>query len=163
MLLKRPLTFSNNSKRKTSSVLTHFSPVSHFYTPWKRQKTFGFTPWKRQKTKGFLTFSGGIEMWHCGLKWVISNDMLLVNFQFNGFEAFQVDLILTVVTKSPSSSCIQKFAWRLARIASKLLQIRLKFISNSFQVHFQICLLPDLFSENILRFLLCLKFALESN
>ena len=34
-------------------LLTHFSPVSHFYTPWKRQKT-----------KGFLTFSGGIEMWH---------------------------------------------------------------------------------------------------
>ena len=23
--------------------LTHFSPVSHFYTPWKRQKTFGFS------------------------------------------------------------------------------------------------------------------------
>ena len=34
-----------------SLVLTHFSPVSHFYTPWKRQKTYGF-----------LTFSGGIEM-----------------------------------------------------------------------------------------------------
>ena len=33
--------------------LTHFSPVPHFYTPWKRQKT-----------KGFLTFSGVIEMWH---------------------------------------------------------------------------------------------------
>ena len=33
--------------------LTHFSPVSHFYTPWKRQKT-----------KGFLKFSGGIEIWH---------------------------------------------------------------------------------------------------
>ena len=32
---------------------THFSPVSHFYTPWKRRKT-----------KGFMTFSGGIEMWH---------------------------------------------------------------------------------------------------
>ena len=31
--------------------LTHFSPVSYFYTPRKRQKT-----------KGFLTFSGGIEM-----------------------------------------------------------------------------------------------------
>ena len=30
-----------------------FSPVSHFYTPWKRQKTFGFLP-----------FSGSIEMWH---------------------------------------------------------------------------------------------------
>ena len=34
-------------------LLTHFSPVSHLYTPWKRQKTFGF-----------LTFSRGIEMWH---------------------------------------------------------------------------------------------------
>ena len=33
--------------------LTHFSPVSHFYTPWKRQKTCGF-----------LTFLGGIETWH---------------------------------------------------------------------------------------------------
>ena len=33
--------------------LTHFSPVSHFHVPWKRQKT-----------KGFLKFSGGIEMWH---------------------------------------------------------------------------------------------------
>ena len=36
-----------------SHALTHFSPVSHFYTPWKRQKA-----------KGFLAFSGGIEMWH---------------------------------------------------------------------------------------------------
>ena len=34
----------------TNQKLTHFSPVSHFYTPWKR--------------KGFLTFSGSIEMWH---------------------------------------------------------------------------------------------------
>ena len=34
-------------------ALTHFSPVSHFYTPWKRQKTYGF-----------LMFSGGIEIWH---------------------------------------------------------------------------------------------------
>ena len=33
--------------------LTHSSPVSHFYTPWKRQES-----------KDFLTFSGGIEMWH---------------------------------------------------------------------------------------------------
>ena len=37
----------------SSIYLTHFSPVLHFYTPWKRQKTFGF-----------LTSSGGIEMWH---------------------------------------------------------------------------------------------------
>ena len=35
------------------NILIHFSPMLHFYTPWKRQKTIGF-----------LTFSGGIEMWH---------------------------------------------------------------------------------------------------
>ena len=34
-------------------LLTHFSPVFHFYTPWKRQKT-----------KGFLTFSNVIKMVH---------------------------------------------------------------------------------------------------
>ena len=39
--------------KSVKSSLTHFNPVSHFYTPWKRQKTFGF-----------LTFSGGMEMWH---------------------------------------------------------------------------------------------------
>ena len=33
--------------------LTHFSPVSHFYTAWKCHKTFGF-----------LTSSGAIEMWY---------------------------------------------------------------------------------------------------
>ena len=38
---------------ESRGVLTHFSLVSHFYTPWTRQKS-----------KGFLTFSGGIEMWH---------------------------------------------------------------------------------------------------
>ena len=32
--------------------LTHFSPMSHFYTSWKCQKIYGF-----------LKFSGGIEMW----------------------------------------------------------------------------------------------------
>ena len=33
--------------------LTHFSAVSHFYTPWKRHKTIGF-----------LVFSGGVEIRH---------------------------------------------------------------------------------------------------
>ena len=33
-------------------LLTHFSPMSHFCTLWKRQND------------GFLTFSEGIEMWH---------------------------------------------------------------------------------------------------
>ena len=37
----------------SSILLTHFSQMSHFYTPWKRQKT-----------KSFLTFSGDIKMWH---------------------------------------------------------------------------------------------------
>ena len=34
-------------------TLTNISPMSHFYTPWKRQKTVGF-----------LTFSASIDMWH---------------------------------------------------------------------------------------------------
>ena len=34
-------------------LLTHFSPLLHFYTPWKHQETFGF-----------LTFSGVKEMEH---------------------------------------------------------------------------------------------------
>ena len=34
------------------SLLPILVPMSHFYTPWKRQKTYGFR-----------TFSGGIEMW----------------------------------------------------------------------------------------------------
>ena len=40
---------SNRQIKILSFLLTLFTPVSHFYTPWKRQKTFGF-----------LTFSGGI-------------------------------------------------------------------------------------------------------
>ena len=42
-----------NGKSNFINPLARFSPVSHLYTPWKRQKTFGF-----------LTFSEGIEMWH---------------------------------------------------------------------------------------------------
>ena len=46
--------FTNMKKKgKNTLVLTHLSPVFHFYTPQKRQKT-----------KGFMTFSGGIEMEH---------------------------------------------------------------------------------------------------
>ena len=33
--------------------LTHFNTMSHFYTSWKLQKTYGF-----------LTFFRGLEMWH---------------------------------------------------------------------------------------------------
>ena len=37
--------------RANELVNMNFSPVSHFYTPWKRKETYGL-----------LTFSGGIEM-----------------------------------------------------------------------------------------------------
>ena len=43
------------SKNNKANII-HVNPflsMSHFYTPWKRQKIFGF-----------LTFSGGIEMWN---------------------------------------------------------------------------------------------------
>ena len=40
-----------------NSTITDFSPLSHFYTPWKRQKTISFQGvWKCD--------IGGIEMWH---------------------------------------------------------------------------------------------------
>ena len=38
---------------KQDFLLTRFSPMLHFYTPWKREKT-----------RVFLTFSEGTEMWH---------------------------------------------------------------------------------------------------
>ena len=53
MVKNRDVRLAYKSISWFSVLLTHFSPVSHFYAPWKRQKT-----------KGFLTFSGGIEMWH---------------------------------------------------------------------------------------------------
>ena len=39
------------SSEFSQTHLTHFTPMFHFYTPWKCQKT-----------RGFLTFSGGMEM-----------------------------------------------------------------------------------------------------
>ena len=41
---------SGFSQLQIQVFLTHFSPMSHFHTPWK--------------PKCFLMFSGGIEMWH---------------------------------------------------------------------------------------------------
>ena len=48
-ICKKELGFAANLSELL--LLTQFSPVSHFYTSWKHQKT-----------KGFLTFSGGVEM-----------------------------------------------------------------------------------------------------
>ena len=44
-------TFSSQMRSRFASIrsinsLTHFCPMSHFYTPWKRQKTYGF--WRFQ-------------------------------------------------------------------------------------------------------------------
>ena len=52
-LHERPLRLGYDDSKQLSfrDLLTHFSPVAHFYTPKKRQKTFGF-----------LSFSEGIEM-----------------------------------------------------------------------------------------------------
>ena len=47
---ENPLTFLEHIFI-SDPLLIHFSPMSHFYTPRKRQKTIGFR-----------TFSGGIEM-----------------------------------------------------------------------------------------------------
>ena len=45
--------------------------MSHFYTPWKRQKT-----------KGFLKFSGGIEMWHWTIMgWAICSSCSILIFE----------------------------------------------------------------------------------
>ena len=48
-------TFCKCSTFKATAVVRvkFLGTLTHCYTPWKRQKTFGF-----------LTFSGGIEMWH---------------------------------------------------------------------------------------------------
>ena len=44
---------SVNIVNQVKAYLTHFSPMFHFHTSWKRQKSFNF-----------LTFSGGVEMEH---------------------------------------------------------------------------------------------------
>ena len=49
--LHERLGYDHSKQLSFRDLLTHFSPVSHFYTPTKRQKTFGF-----------LLFSEGIEM-----------------------------------------------------------------------------------------------------
>ena len=46
-------TFTSCKSKLKSNLLAHFNPMSHFYTPWKRQKIIGFP-----------MFSGGMEMWH---------------------------------------------------------------------------------------------------
>ena len=52
-LFRNILNFSEILRITLMLPLTHFSPIFHFYTPWKVQRT-----------SGFLTCSGGIEMEH---------------------------------------------------------------------------------------------------
>ena len=70
-----------NSVRNNRSL--PFSPVSHFYIAWKRQKT-----------KGFLTFLWGIEVWHwtkMSWKWIPSKHsyMLWAYTCMLGYQIFQ--------------------------------------------------------------------------
>ena len=51
--LIKKYSFLPSKTMMNANLTTHFSPMFHFYTPWKRQKT-----------KGFLTFLGGIEIEH---------------------------------------------------------------------------------------------------
>ena len=50
-------------------ILTHFSPVLYFYTPWKPQRIIGF-----------LTFSESIEMWHWTNR--VNSDLLFITDLF---------------------------------------------------------------------------------
>ena len=67
------------------SKLTHFGPMFHFYTLWKRPKT-----------KGFLTFSWGIEMERYRLKWAnskgnrrqVTSNVFVVYFELTQFFSF---------------------------------------------------------------------------
>ena len=49
--LIKKYSFLPSKTMMNANLTTHFSPMFHFYTPWKRQKT-----------QGFLTFSGGIKV-----------------------------------------------------------------------------------------------------
>ena len=51
--LIKKYSFLPSKTMMNANLTTHFSPMFHFYTPWKRQKT-----------KGFLTFLGGTEIEH---------------------------------------------------------------------------------------------------
>ena len=92
---------------KSHSSLTHFNPVFHFSTPWKRQKTFGF-----------LTFSGGIEMEHWA-KWLNlliqagkSSSFPIDSWKFNMAHNFDFQSLLR--SKNHSSGCL--VPWRLLTI-----------------------------------------------
>ena len=54
-----PLLLHYFTKQATHDALSadlssHFSPMFHFYTPWKRQKTKGFLTFSRGHTNGIL-------------------------------------------------------------------------------------------------------------
>ena len=68
---------------RTKYLLTHFSPVSHFYTPLKRQKT-NFNPDQRLKT--FLKPVGKqiIKLYENG-KYILTYESRVAKFQFDIF------------------------------------------------------------------------------
>ena len=47
-----------NKIKTTTSTLTPFKPMVHFYTPLKRQETRGFLPFSGGKKNGTLAWNG---------------------------------------------------------------------------------------------------------
>ena len=91
------------------SLLTHFSPVSDFYTPWKSQKTFGF-----------LTFPRGIEIWH----WTKMGCNVLaiewfVFLYFSNLQIFRDIKPLLIQSRQQKSSNLQLW-WSVTMMLSQI-------------------------------------------
>ena len=108
-------------------LLTSFSPMFHFYTPWKHQKNLGFQP--------FL----GVWERNIGLKWVNSFHPLCVN-----------------PTKWPNTikqfvGCCWRIVWvfdhfvgiALKRLKPMFLSYRNKPIGLSIELILKMCLLSE--------------------
>ena len=99
-LAVEPLSENSGNFRRNRNRLTHLSPLWHFYTSWKRQKTYGI-----------LTFSGGIEMWHWTKmgKW----SSIFVNFKGN-WETISNARVYDNVHRysGPSPTSKQRFLWK---------------------------------------------------
>ena len=52
--LIKKYSFLPSKTMMNANLTTHFSPMFHFYTPWKRQKTKGFLTLSRGHTNGIL-------------------------------------------------------------------------------------------------------------
>ena len=103
------------------NILTHFKPMLHFYTPWKRQKT-----------RGFLTLSGGMEIEH----WLIMGQRLVID--------------LKQECESQFSSMIKNFIHQKTWKWNQIFQVFLHNQSSIFFVVYETDLQHLLFAFNLL-------------